>query len=340
MKEDIRKLWEVCFHDSPAFTDLYFRMRYSNEVNLAIRSGNIVIAAMQTLPYPMTFCGRTIDTSYISGACTHPDFRGKGVMRELLVEAFGRMHTQGVLLSTLIPAEPWLFDYYARSGYAPIFNVCATTFKSAPATTLPSDYQMTDTDSFTQQLYTCFEHKMRQRPCCIQHTTDDFKVILADLQLSGGRVHLLHHAQRSEVAALAFTYPDEKGGLLISELLADSNKEASLLLQHICQTNGQTELRLLRPVSENEKGERLGMGRIIHAHALLQLYAATHPDEEWDLALTDEQIQANSGYYDLNNGHCMKSTKRLPGSHMTLTIGELIAKIMPPLHPYMSLMLN
>ena len=140
MKEDIRKLWEVCFHDSPAFTDLYFRMRYSNEVNLAIRSGNIVIAAMQTLPYPMTFCGRTIDTSYISGACTHPDFRGKGVMLELLAEAFGRMHTQGVLLSTLIPAEPWLFDYYARSGYAPIFNVCATTFKSAPATTLVRHY--------------------------------------------------------------------------------------------------------------------------------------------------------------------------------------------------------
>ena len=87
MKEDVRKLWELCFHDSPAFTDLYFQMRYSNEVNLTIRSGNTVIAAMQTLPYPMTFCGQTINTSYISGACTHPDFRDKGVMRELLAEA-------------------------------------------------------------------------------------------------------------------------------------------------------------------------------------------------------------------------------------------------------------
>lgn len=340
MKEDVRKLWELCFHDSPAFTDLYFRMRYSNEVNLAIRSGNTVIAAMQTLPYPMSFCGQTIDTSYISGACTHPDFRGKGVMRELLAEAFGRMHTQGGLLTTLIPAEPWLFDYYARSGYAPVFHVCPQSFKAAPATALPPDYRVTDTDSFAPQLYTCFEQKMRQRPCCIQHTEDDFKVILADLQLSGGRVYLLHHVQRHEAAALAFAYPNGEDGLLIGELLADSDEEASLLLQHICQTNGQTELHLLRPVSGNEKGERLGMGRIIHAHALLQLYAATHPDEEWNLALTDEQLQTNTGYYYLNNGYCMKSAKRLPGSHLALTIGELTAKILAPQHPYMSLMLN
>lgn len=340
MKERVRKLWELCFHDSPAFTDLYFQMRYNNEVNLAIQSGDSLIAALQMLPYPMTFCGQTIDTSYISGACTHPDFRSKGVMRELLAEAFGRMHTQGVLLTTLIPAEPWLFDYYARSGYTPVFNVQPYTFVASPATTLPPDYHITSTDRFIPQLYTDFEQKMRQRPCCILHTADDFKVILADLQLSGGRIYLLNHTQRHEAAALAFAYPDGKGGLLIGELLADSDEEARLLLQYICQTNRQAELRLLRPVSEKEEGERLGMGRIINAHALLQLHAAAHPDEEWNLALTDEQLQTNTGYYYLNNGHCMKSVKRLPGSHLALTIGELTAKILAPQHPYMSLMLN
>ena len=88
MKEKVRKLWELCFHDSPAFTDLYFQMRYNNEVNIAIQSGDLVIAALQMLPYPMTYCGKTIATSYVSGACTHPDFRNKGVMRELLAESF------------------------------------------------------------------------------------------------------------------------------------------------------------------------------------------------------------------------------------------------------------
>ena len=197
MKEKVRQLWERCFHDSPAFTDLYFRMRYSNEVNIAIQSGESVIAALQMLPYPMTFCGKTIDTSYISGACTHPDFRGKGVMRELLAESFGRMHTQGVLLSTLIPAEPWLFDYYTRSGYAPVFHVQTDIFTKDTDSILTSDYSITITDSFDPQLYACFEQKMQHRPCCIQHTAEDFKVLLADLRLSGGHIYLLHPMQNT-----------------------------------------------------------------------------------------------------------------------------------------------
>ena len=82
------------------------------------------------------------------------------------------------------------------------------------------------------------------------------------------------------------------------------------------------------------------MARIIDAHAMLQLYAAAYPETEWNLVLTDEQLQANTGYYYLNNGHCMKSAKRLPVSHLALTIGELTAKILVPQHPYMSLMLN
>ena len=108
IREQVKSLWKLCFDDSEAFIELYFRLRYNNEVNLAIQSGEEVIAALQMLPYPMTFCGQTVPTSYISGACTHPDYRSKGVMRELLSQSFARMLRNGVLFSTLIPAEPWL----------------------------------------------------------------------------------------------------------------------------------------------------------------------------------------------------------------------------------------
>lgn len=76
----------------------------------------------------MTFEGEDIHTAYISGACTHPDYRNRGVMHELLSQAFARMLHNNVALSTLIPAEPWLFDYYARSGYAPVFRYAEETF--------------------------------------------------------------------------------------------------------------------------------------------------------------------------------------------------------------------
>ena len=121
IKEKVKALWKLCFEDSEAFIEMYFRLRYNNEVNIAIESGDEVISALQMLPYPMTFCGKQIQTSYISGACTHPDYRGKGVMKELLSQALTKMLHNNVILSTLIPAEPWLFDYYAHMGYAPVF---------------------------------------------------------------------------------------------------------------------------------------------------------------------------------------------------------------------------
>lgn len=122
IKEQVKALWKVCFDDSEEFVEMYFRLRYKTEVNVAIKSGDEVISALQMLPYPMTFGGETVQTSYISGACTHPDFRSKGVMRELLSQSFARMLRNGVHFSTLIPAEPWLFDYYARMGYASVFK--------------------------------------------------------------------------------------------------------------------------------------------------------------------------------------------------------------------------
>ena len=110
MREKVRKLWKLCFSDSKEFVDMYFHLRYNSEVNVAIESGDEVIAALQMLPYPMTFCGSEVPTAYVSGACTHPDYRSRGVMRELLSQAFGRMYRNDVAFSTLIPAEPWLFD--------------------------------------------------------------------------------------------------------------------------------------------------------------------------------------------------------------------------------------
>ena len=47
MREKIKSLWKLCFNDSDEFTDMYFRLRYSNEVNIAIQSGEEVIAALQ-----------------------------------------------------------------------------------------------------------------------------------------------------------------------------------------------------------------------------------------------------------------------------------------------------
>lgn len=338
LREKVKSLWKLCFNDSEEFTEMYFRLRYNNDVNIVLQSGEEVIAAAQMLPYPMTFGDTEIKTAYISGACTHPDYRNRGAMHELLSQAFIRMLHNHVVLSTLIPAEPWLFDYYARNGYAPVFNYRKSRF-NAPATPLSQrSPALKATREYRQELYTYLNRKLRERPFCIQHTEQDFQVIMADLQSSKGCIFSL--SQRGNTIALAVAYPTSDKSWCIGELVADTPETGTMLLQRICEKAGIPSVEILLPPAGNANSSPLGMARIINAKEILQLYAAAHPEVELNIRLSDEQVSANNGYYYLNNGKCMNSAKRLPGSHLALTIGELTEKIFAPLSPYMSLMLN
>ena len=234
IKEQVKALWKVCFDDSEEFVEMYFRLRYKTEVNVAIKSGDEVISALQMLPYPMTFGGETVQTSYISGACTHPDFRSKGVMRELLSQSFARMLRNGVHFSTLIPAEPWLFDYYARMGYASVFKY--STKEIVLPEFIPSkEIAVSVVSEFQEEVYSYLNKKLSERACCIQHTPEDFQVIMTDLAISGG--YLFVARQENEIKGITIIYKGDKH-IIINELCADDKDVEYSLLYAIRKHTG------------------------------------------------------------------------------------------------------
>ena len=355
IKEQTKALWKRCFNDSNDFTDLYFRLRYSEEVNQTLKEGNEVIAALQMLPYPMTFCGRTVPTSYISGACTHPDHRNRGAMRTLLAHSFERMRQKGILFSTLIPAEPWLFNYYGRLGYATVFSYATeevTPLRTDGLSRSPVDKSAADckataaqtseisvrpVEEYDKNIYDYLNRHLAGRPCCIQHTPDDFHVVLADLKLGSGR--LLVASKGASVQGMVFLYRQE-AEMVISEWLADDDCTEQRLREAVFQLNeGKRILRLLPP-SEGHPSHPLGMARLINVPAVLQLYAAAFPQEEHRWAVTDELLPLNNGYYLLAEGTCTYGKTPLSEPYEHIGISELTQRLLTPLRPYMSLMLN
>ena len=338
VKEQVKALWRICFQDSEEFIDLYFRLRYKNEVNAVIQNGDKVVSALQMLPYPMTFCGKTVQTSYISGACTHPDFRSKGVMRELLSQSFARMLRNEVHFSTLIPAEPWLFDYYAHMGYASVFKYSTKTIALPEVIPFPSkDINIEIIVEYQDEVYSYLNKKLSEHSCCIQHTSEDFQVIMEDLSVSNGMLFLAR--QEYEIRGIAFIYRREES-IIINELLAENKDVEYSLLHAIKQHTGCKRMVQLLPPEDKQPQHPLGMARIINAKEVLQIYAAAFPEDEMQLELSDKQLPVNNGYYYLHKGKCMYSTERLPGAHMQMNISELTNRILQPLKSYMSLMLN
>lgn len=336
MREEVKSLWKLCFNDSEEFIEMYFRLRYSNEVNMSIRIGKELVAALQLLPYPMTFCGHTIQTSYISGACTHPEFRGNGIMRELLSQSFTRMFHNGIQISTLIPAEAWLFNYYERMGYASVFQY-STKEIIVPEFIPSKNVTVEVSNKFQEDVYQYLNNKLSERSCCVQHTETDFHVILTDLPISSGFLFVAR--QENKINGIAIVYKRDTH-LIINELFAENKDAEHGLLHNIKQHTGFNHITQLLPPDNIHPQHHLGMARIINAKEVLQLYASAFPDKKMQLELVDEQISENSGYYYLYGGRCMFSTERLSGAHIQTNISELTNKILLPLQPYMSLMLN
>jgi len=350
MKEEVKKLWNLCFGDDEAFTELYFSKRYSNEVNLAIEENGNIISALQILLYPMTFCGEIISTGYISGACTHPDHREKGAMKRLLLKSFARMQDNEVPLTTLIPAEKWLFSYYSKMGYTPVFEYSNKTFTveelKPSAEFTVSKY--TSQSLLQEEVYSFFDEKMKKRPYCIQHSYDDFLVIMDDLKLGNGE--LLIARSKGKIKGLLFCYAKENR-LHAPELFFENDSIRDTLLFTAAEQFQVEEISCIIPPSD-EMGNILGMARIIDAEKLLNIYTIHHPELEASFNISDEFIKRNNAFYSIKWGklEIAETNKDFKSfSIQELTQGllgyktELLPKelqIFERQRPYMSLMLN
>lgn len=342
IKEQTRRLWKTCFDDDDRFVDLYFSRRYREEINQVIEKDGMVVSALQAIPYPMTFCGETVPMSYISGACTLPGYRGHGLMRNLLARTHRAMYKDGVLVATLIPAEEWLKNYYALSGYAVCFRYALKVINSYEQ---PVDNYFNDLDirsinlsiPVDNSLFSFFSEQMSRRSCCVQHDRDDLNLVLADLQLSGGSLWVARKC--GKLAGMFFCVP--KGEILsVKEMLLSDGLDVSDALTYILHLQGLHQAECIVPSCN--ASEELGMARLVDVAGCLRLLAASQYGRELDIDIQvegDDAIPENNGYYSLHGGELFRRFRE-GVSYIRMNIHEVTAWVMERLHPYMSLMLD
>ena len=165
--EETRELWRTVFGDPEAFIDLYFSRVYHSDLNVTCQIGRHVAAALQTLPYTMLCHGHEIETAYISGVCTRPDIRRQNIGDNLMQQAHFRLYYRHCVAATLIPAEEWLYEWYAKCGYAR----CIT------CTPPPADPRTTSFDDF--------DKAQRSLPCVLLHDSEGYDIIREDIRLAG-----------------------------------------------------------------------------------------------------------------------------------------------------------
>lgn len=325
---ETRHLWERSFADPRAFIDLYFREKYRTERNEVIMRDGRVVSALQKLPYPITYGGRMLPASYVSGACTDEKYRRRGLMGELLDQTHRAMQAEGALLGFLIPATEELATYYTKFGYTPCFRFGWETVVAQPLTEDVTVVQSTEPP------LEYIRARMQERPMCVQHPLADLCAVVDDMRLAGDT---LWEARRGAlVVAVAFCRV-EADGLLLRECVYDDEAARDALIAGIAAHYGRTEVDVIRLAAT--EGDYFGMARIIDVQGMLAAYAALHPEADCVICVTDPLLIENDGCYRLAEGQCERQQTSVPEAQQH-TIATLTDLLVAQENLLMTLMMN
>jgi GNAT superfamily N-acetyltransferase len=120
--EEMARLWQICFGDDMSYIRNFFSRRFKSSGALVYLSDRKAAAMLFTLPAALRLNGADEPTQYIYAVCTHPDYRKRGIMGELMEAAWEYALKRGERFSVLLPASDGLYVYYGRMGYLEYFK--------------------------------------------------------------------------------------------------------------------------------------------------------------------------------------------------------------------------
>ncbi|MDR0572791.1 MAG: GNAT family N-acetyltransferase [Tannerella sp.] len=256
------KLWQDVFHDTDVFVNLFFSRVYKPENTLVIKHSGKIMAAMQMVPYDIKIKNKIIPSAYICGVCTHPSERGKGLMNKLMHEAMSEMQKRSFSLATLIPAEPWLFDFYKKFGYTQPINysieeyTCQRQSDAVMKTNCPYTFAECANEHFPY-----FDSKQRERKCAVLHHAYDFETIIRDLKCDGGNAYVA--LDNKIPAGMVFAKKISDQSALIKEILYNDRQVKISLYEHVCEIYNVRHIKTRIPVHPKEKTRPYGLACIL-----------------------------------------------------------------------------
>ncbi len=114
--ENLKALWQTAFDDSKESLDFFFNKTVSPDRVLAAFEYGKPVSALYMLESDI-ISEKTYSAYYIYAVCTHPEYRGKGLMKSLFDELFKVAKSRGIDYLFLVPEEEYLFNIYEKLGF-------------------------------------------------------------------------------------------------------------------------------------------------------------------------------------------------------------------------------
>lgn len=140
IKRQMMKLWKDTFHDSDDYISLVFNQYFNPDLICYRERGGKLIAGLLGVPYKFKSESNDKDCVfqkcdelkglYLCGLATDKNFRGEGIMTEMIEEINAKAAKYNYDFTFLIPSSDSLNYYYRRRGYVNCFKRIENRFVS------------------------------------------------------------------------------------------------------------------------------------------------------------------------------------------------------------------
>ncbi len=121
-REGLINLWKEAFGDSREAIEFFLDNRYVPENTVVSEDDGKISSMLFLLDGKFSVKEKLYDSYYLYAAATLKEFRGRGIMKQMLDFAKKISSERKIDFICLKPAEKGLYDYYAANGYKTVFT--------------------------------------------------------------------------------------------------------------------------------------------------------------------------------------------------------------------------
>ena len=244
----LKHAWQVCFEDPASFIDWNFAQNFSYSDTIVAEADGVPASNMQLMPHKIRLRHMEYDINYVSGVATLPEFRRRGLVREMFGFAFAQMKQRRQPISLLVPFD---YGFYEKFGYRQCYEkTCRYAQSVSRRGAVTAKHLGPQLISRLDRLYV---REMENRTGYVLRTPETWRRILEDLLvLSKGFIRFHQTGDQEDGYALITA---AAGGYELHEVCGVCDIEYESKVQPFAMARIVDPLRVLRDMTADFQGE-------------------------------------------------------------------------------------
>lgn len=326
--DDVKKLWKEGFRDTPEFMNLMFNKVYRDSDAMTMVVDDKVVSSLLLQDYEFEYCGQSLRMGYVAGATTLRQYRGRGFMRELLIEALKSAYERSMAVVSLIPASRALYFMYDKLDFASVFYFEPQRFTALHQFDRKEGFDLIHSDR--PEFADIFTELERNRKCGVIHSRDQIDAISSDVKLDKGLFCAVVGKKDSLSQAIVMAVPESEGkSVVVKELISTDRDAEEYALSCVRDRFPDEPIFIMAYPAENrQRGlDVRGMLRVTDAKRLLDALGGFNPKFNALIKVSDSLLDWNNHTYLIRDGECIEDddTQRKPDFNVDVaTLAKLL----------------